>query len=74
MKKISIGICILFILSSLSWAKVGDIQKVIKTPGPCPTGLTFDGKNLWLADNFTDKIYKINPQSGKVLIHVPLRS
>ncbi len=67
MKKISIGICILFILSSLSWAKVGDIQKVIKTPGPCPTGLTFDGKNLWLADNFTDKIYKINPESGKVL-------
>ncbi len=67
MKKISIGICILFLLSSLSWAKVGDIQKVIKTPGPCPTGLTFDGKNLWLADNFTDKIYKINPESGKVL-------
>jgi len=67
MKKISIGICILFLLSSLSWAKVGDIQKVIKTPGPCPTGLTFDGKNLWLADNFTDKIYKISPESGKVL-------
>jgi transglutaminase-like putative cysteine protease/streptogramin lyase len=67
MKKIIISICILFLLSSLSWAKVGDIQKVIKAPGPCPTGLTFDGKNLWLADNFTDKIYKINPESGKIL-------
>jgi hypothetical protein len=67
MKKISIGICILFLLTPLTWAKVGDIQKVIKTPGPCPTGLTFDGKNLWLADNFTDKIYKISPESGKVL-------
>jgi hypothetical protein len=67
MKKTSIGICILFLLSSLTWAKVGDIQKVITTPGPCPTGLAFDGKNLWLADNFTDKIYEISPESGKVL-------
>ncbi|NIO49666.1 MAG: hypothetical protein GTN73_09570 [Candidatus Aminicenantes bacterium] len=67
MKRISIGICILILLSSLSWAKVGDIQKVIKTPGPCPTGLTYDGKNLWLADNFTDKIYKVNPESGKII-------
>jgi transglutaminase-like putative cysteine protease/streptogramin lyase len=67
MKKIGISICVLFLLSSLSLAKVGDIQKVIKTPGPCPTGLAFDGKDLWLADNFTDKIYKISPESGKVL-------
>ncbi|NIM59695.1 MAG: hypothetical protein GTO16_12260 [Candidatus Aminicenantes bacterium] len=67
MKKIIIGICIFFLLSSLSSAKVGDIQKIIKTPGPCPTGLTFDGNSLWLADNFTDKIYKISPESGKIL-------
>jgi transglutaminase-like putative cysteine protease/streptogramin lyase len=67
MKKIGISICVLFLISSLSLAKVGDIKKVIKTPGPCPTGLAFDGKDLWLADNFTDKIYKISPESGKVL-------
>lgn len=67
MKKISLFICILLLLSPLSWAKVGDILKIIKTPGPCPTGLAFDGQNLWLADNFTDKIYKINPESGKIL-------
>ncbi len=67
MKKISVFIIILFLLSFFSWAKVGDILKVIKTPGPCPTGLAFDGKNLWLADNFTDKIYKIDPESGKIL-------
>ncbi|MCK4644695.1 MAG: hypothetical protein KAU46_00415 [Candidatus Aminicenantes bacterium] len=67
MKKISLFICILFLFSPLSWAKVGDILKIIKTPGPCPTGLAFDGQNLWLADNFTDKIYKINPESGKIL-------
>lgn len=67
MKKISVFIIILFLLSFFSWAKVGDILKVIKTPGPCPTGLAFDGRNLWLADNFTDKIYKIDPESGKIL-------
>ncbi len=67
MKKISTLICLLFFFSVLSWAKVGDILKVIKTPGPCPTGLAFDGQNLWLADNYTDKIYKIDPEQGKIL-------
>jgi len=51
----------------LAWGKVGDILKVLQTPGPCPTGLTFDGNNLWLADSYTDKIYLINTETGKVL-------
>jgi streptogramin lyase len=67
MKKTIIVILVLFCLTALSWAKVGDVLKVIKTPGPCPTGLTFDGQNLWLADTFTDKIYKIEPETGKIL-------
>ncbi|MEW5925439.1 MAG: transglutaminase domain-containing protein, partial [Candidatus Zixiibacteriota bacterium] len=33
----------------------------------CPTGLTYDGKNLWLADRKSDLIYKINPSDGSVL-------
>lgn len=57
----------IFLIFSLSWARVGDILKVIKTPGPCPTGLTFDGKNLWLADSYTDIIYQISPETGVVL-------
>lgn len=67
MKKIIIITAAILLLIPSTWAKVGDILKVIKTPGPCPTGLAFDGKNLWLADNFTDKIYKIDPESGKIL-------
>lgn len=67
MRKIFLGILALSLLSTLSWARVGDILKTLPTPGPCPTGLAFDGKNLWLADIFTDKIYKINPRDGKVL-------
>ncbi len=67
MKKAIICVWILFVFSSFGSAKVGDVLSVFKTPGPCPTGFTFDGKNLWLADNFTDKIYKIDPESGEVL-------
>ena len=67
MKRLIIGIFIFLLLSPLSWAKVGDILKVIKTPGPRPTGLAYDGKSLWLSDESTDKIYKIDPDSGAVL-------
>jgi len=67
MKKTILFLCLVLMFIPLSWAKVGDILQVIKTPGPCPTGLAFDGQNLWLADNFTDKIYKIDPASGNIL-------
>jgi sugar lactone lactonase YvrE len=67
MRKFSVCLFILLLLTTFSWAKVGDIIKVVKTPGPCPTGLTFDGQNLWLADIYTDKIYNINPENGKVI-------
>ncbi|MFP4082656.1 MAG: transglutaminase domain-containing protein [Candidatus Aminicenantes bacterium] len=67
MKKAVIFILAIILLCSLTWGKVGDILQVIKTPGPCPTGLTFDGQHLWLCDDFTDKIYKIDPEKGKTL-------
>lgn len=67
MKKFAITALVIFSLYSFSSARVGDILQVIKTPGPCPTGLAFDGKNLWLADSFLDKIFKIDPETGKVL-------
>ena len=67
MKKTILFLCLISMVIPLSWAKVGDILQVIKTPGPCPTGMAFDGQNLWLADDFTDKIYKIDTESGKVL-------
>lgn len=46
MKKCIISIGFIFFLTVLSWGKVGDILKVIKNPGPCSTGLAFDGKFL----------------------------
>jgi len=67
MKKILFFFLITSFFLPLSWAKVGDILNIIESPGSCPTGLAYDGKYLWLADNFSDQIYKINPENGKVV-------
>ncbi len=67
MKQILQIISLFFLLSVCVSARVGDVMKTIKTPGLMPTGLAFDGKNLWLADAYTDKIYKINSETGEVI-------
>lgn len=67
MKKPSISVLILLAVACTAHAKVGDVLKVIETPGPCPKGLAFDAKHLWLADAFTDRIYAIDPDTGKVI-------
>jgi len=68
MKKLSLCLFLIVLIAGFCWGKVGDVLQVIKTPGPRPTGLAFDGRNLWLADEFTDKIYKIDPATGGVLL------
>ncbi len=45
----------------------GEILKLFDSPGHFSTGLTFDGKYLWMADRKTDLFYKINPADGKVV-------
>lgn len=47
----------------------GDYEFVKKIPSPAsfPNGLTFDGKNLWVADSKEAIIYKISPDDGRVL-------
>lgn len=61
----------LFLLSLIfipqSNATIGNAKQTFKTPAKHPTGMTFDGKNIWLADGGTHQIYQINPQNGKVL-------
>jgi transglutaminase-like putative cysteine protease/outer membrane protein assembly factor BamB len=61
----------LFLLSFLFvkftvYGYTGEIIKSFDTPGSFVTGLTWDGKNIWLADRKTDQIYCINPSNGKV--------
>jgi hypothetical protein len=48
-------------------ASPGDVLIILPAPGDCPTGLTYDGKDLWVADDFQDKIYKVDPCTGLVI-------
>ena len=45
----------------------GKVVSMFSTPGHFATGLTFDGKYLWVADRKTDLIYQVSPKDGKVI-------
>ncbi|UCD16268.1 MAG: transglutaminase [Candidatus Zixiibacteriota bacterium] len=55
-----------FVLAPLVKATTGDVIAQYPAPGSCPTGLTFDGKMLWLADRKSDLLYRIDPDNGAV--------
>ncbi len=70
----TLGIIItLFLLSCFTplSALIGQAGKTFKTPAQHPTGMTFDGKLIWLADNGTYKLYAINPGDGSVKKTLP---
>ncbi len=70
MKKLfSVMMFVLFLFNML-WAYTGEVVKEFDTPGSCPTGLAFDGKNLWLADRKADKLFCIDPKNGRVLRYI----
>ncbi|OQX87733.1 hypothetical protein B6D60_03335 [candidate division KSB1 bacterium 4484_87] len=65
---------ILLILFSATFsvqARIGDVISSFPAPGHFSTGLTFDGKNLWVADRKTDLLYQINPKNGAVVKTLP---
>ncbi len=66
MKKLLFFIALLFI-NNIIFAYSGEVEKSIPTPDNFPTGLCFDGQNLWIADRGTDKLYYINLENGKVI-------
>ena len=49
----------------------GEVVKHFPAPGRCPTGLTFDGESLWLADRRSDLLYRIDPKDGRVVESLP---
>ncbi|MBO8130424.1 MAG: transglutaminase [Candidatus Marinimicrobia bacterium] len=59
------------ILTRLLFSYTGEVEESIKTPGNSPTGLAYDGKNLWLADRGLNKIFCINTITGKVIKEIP---
>jgi len=44
-----------------------DIISIFPSPGPSPQGLAWDSTNIWLSDDSTDLLYKIDPSNGTVL-------
>ena len=54
-------------LSSNESVTAGDVVLQFPAPGPSPSGLAWDGQHLWLADESTDTVYKLDPANGKVL-------
>lgn len=54
-------------LSGKTFSYTGELNKSYDLPCKFPTGLTFDGKNLWFADRKTDSIYCMNGETGEIL-------
>lgn len=54
-------------LALQSGAYPGEVIKSFATAGEFPTGLTYDGEHLWMADRQTDLLYKLNAETGEVL-------
>ncbi len=54
------------LLAPAAGATPGDVLGSVSTPATAPTGLTWDGHQLWLADQLTDQLYAIDPASGEV--------
>lgn len=58
---------ILLTICSTAFGFPGEVIKSFNTSGNYPTGLCFDGKNLWLADRETDKIYCLDTGTGEII-------
>ena len=66
-KKSIVFLSLMFILPLFVLGFTGEIVQSFDIPASFPTGLTFDGKYLWLADRKTDKIYAIDKENGEVV-------
>ena len=54
-----------------AFAHSGKVTKGFKAPYGFPTGLTFDGKNLWLSDYKADKLICLDPKTGETVKEIP---
>ena len=65
-----VGLMLLYCTVSLA-STPGDVVSSFPTPAGCPSGLTWDGKNIWLTDWRKAQLYKIDPESGEILKTIP---
>jgi outer membrane protein assembly factor BamB len=66
MKKVFV-VSVFALFSTGLFAYPGKVQSSFKTPGQFVTGMTYDGKYLWIADRKADKQFCVNPADGKVI-------
>lgn len=64
-------VLLVILLPLLGYSYTGEVVRSFPSPGNYPTGLAFDGKNLWMADYHTDLLYCIDPESGNVIRTLP---
>lgn len=50
---------------------VVSVERSFPTPGPSPSGMTWDGKYLWIADMKVHKIFKVSPKDGSIKSSIP---
>ena len=62
---------LIFVWNNLLEAYPGKVIHHFPAPDKFSTGLTFDGKNLWVADHRTDSLTCINQKSGEVVNNIP---
>lgn len=62
---------IIGLVSGSMAAPNGTIRQKFPSPGSCPTGLTFAGKQLWLSDRKSDTIYALDSGTGQVTHTIP---
>lgn len=52
------------------WAYTGEIVAKHKLPFHFPTGLMFDGTNIWIGDRKTDTLYCFNPMNAEIIAKI----
>jgi transglutaminase-like putative cysteine protease/sugar lactone lactonase YvrE len=64
---------ILFFLLNINIlsAYPGQVIKSMNLPGKYCTGITYDGKNIWVTDRKTDLLYCLDQNTGKVIRTLP---
>jgi len=53
------------------FAHTGKVVKKFNAPGKFSTGMTFDGKHLWVADYKAANLFCVDPQDGSVVRSIP---
>ena len=61
-----LAIFLFALIPATGFSYTGEVVDSMAAPADYPSGLTFDGKHLWVTDFKTDKIYQVNFK-GKVL-------